>query len=244
MSYTIFTILGNGNLHIKLDYGFKGYIREQRKEGRSDDDIFIELIESYLCNGYHLVRPQDVGALTDSILLADNCIDSETTAEDLRDTQVWYNPQYALKSEVQELLDNGYIIFELSDTVESESVEPSKSDLVLEAYPNALDIPLPTVDQKDYQGIPVLNGSKKSEPKFITQWFELIPFENLRKRALLAYKLIENKPFHKKTFTHPPSLSNAISQLLMLSNQKDEKTFWEEIYYIFERMEDSVKLKQ
>ncbi len=36
------------------------------------DDFFLELIEYHLCNGWRLVSPESIGAMTDAIILEDS----------------------------------------------------------------------------------------------------------------------------------------------------------------------------
>ncbi len=84
---------------------------EDLQISRTDLDIFLELIEPQLCNGYHTVRPEHIGALTDSLLISDEIIDNETTQKELNEATVWYYNDYMVKSYLDDFIGKGYIIF-------------------------------------------------------------------------------------------------------------------------------------
>lgn len=64
----------NGNLCITLLPEGRGCIKELREDhpNMSDDEIFLELAEYQLCNGWSLVAPEDIGALTGAMILSDD----------------------------------------------------------------------------------------------------------------------------------------------------------------------------
>ncbi len=108
---TTFTISNSGNLIITLDKEGEEFLAEQDEEKKTDEDIFIDLIEYHLCNGYSLVRPEHIGALTDSLLIADGIIDDETTDEQASNINVWYYNYYMVTSYLSDLKSLGYVIW-------------------------------------------------------------------------------------------------------------------------------------
>ena len=108
---TEFKVLENSNLKIILLKEGWELIKALQKEEKSDEDIFFELIEDQLCNGYHLIAPEDIGALTSSIIIGDSVVDSTTTKGDIDKINYWWNPGYQIESEITTLLREGEITF-------------------------------------------------------------------------------------------------------------------------------------
>lgn len=110
MSYTIFNVTPEGDLKITLtEEGRQELIEMLESQTQTDEDIFLSLIESQLCNGYHTVLPEHIGALTDSIILANGIVDLDTSAE--AEIDVWWFPDYQVKSYTEDLLNNGEVTF-------------------------------------------------------------------------------------------------------------------------------------
>jgi len=89
-------VLENGNLKIVL------LDREEAQEidnqAKGIDDKLIDLFEWQLCNGWSVVQPEEVGALTSALLISD-------------DERIYYNPNYDVNDEVEDILKNGEIMF-------------------------------------------------------------------------------------------------------------------------------------
>ncbi len=120
MAYTKFGILNNGNLKITLTDEGTEYLNDLDKdeEGKfkdTDDNIFLDLIEYHICNGYTMVRPEQIGALTEANIISDGIIDEETTKEEFENTKFWYFNEYMIISELQSLLNAGYVTFTKAD---------------------------------------------------------------------------------------------------------------------------------
>jgi hypothetical protein len=98
MSYTTFTVNEYGNLVISLTEEGKSIIDEVIALGGSDEQLFIDLIEYQLSNGYSLVKPEDVGALTSSLLLSDG-------------VSIWYYNYYAVVSYLADLKNYGSVVW-------------------------------------------------------------------------------------------------------------------------------------
>lgn len=107
---TKFDIDNSGNLIITLTEEGKQWLNDYDKVD-TDEGCFIELIEDKLANGYSLVDPEHIGALTNSLLIADGTIDEETAAEDYVNTNVWYYNYYAVRSYLDDLKSQGYVIW-------------------------------------------------------------------------------------------------------------------------------------
>lgn len=107
-----YEILKNGNLKIMIT-------EEERKELQEiidcdegcecTDHFFIEAIEDVICNGLMLVSPEDVGALTDSLILSEGSHDDN--GDFPNDSIIWWFPEYQTVSPGVELLENKCVIF-------------------------------------------------------------------------------------------------------------------------------------
>lgn len=109
---TVFTVLPNGSLQITLtEDGMEALEELQQNAEFSDLDIFFRLVEYNLCNGYSSVPPELIGALTDSVIIADGIIDEETTEEDFNSIKTWWYPEYAVCSYIEPLKTKEGLIF-------------------------------------------------------------------------------------------------------------------------------------
>lgn len=114
--YTDFEELENGNLKITLNKRGKEELAELKERfEKIGYAIWWELNEGKFCNGYTEVKPEDIGALTSSPLIANGIIDEETTQEELDNTKVWFFPNYQVISEIEELFEKGEVIFVNAD---------------------------------------------------------------------------------------------------------------------------------
>jgi hypothetical protein len=107
-----FNVDNSGNLVISITPEERNELKEQYPDDQINDErVFIDLIEYQLCNGYHLVNPENIGALTSSLLISDGILDEETTEEEANDTNVWYYNYYAIRSYIADLMEQGYVIW-------------------------------------------------------------------------------------------------------------------------------------
>jgi hypothetical protein len=112
MKLTDFDTDNSGNLIIRLTNDGKTWLKENYpNEERNDEMIFIDLIDFQLCNGFSLVNPENIGALTSSLLIADDYINEETTSEQAQYINVYYYNYYAVYSYVKDLIEQGYVIW-------------------------------------------------------------------------------------------------------------------------------------
>lgn len=101
-----YKILPNGNLCITLND--KSALDDIELDDYTDN-TFLDLIEDCWCNGLSIVNPDDVGALTDSIILSDDSLDDDD--EYPVDTTFWWYPNYQVKAPIEDLRENGCVIF-------------------------------------------------------------------------------------------------------------------------------------
>lgn len=114
-----FAKLENKNLRISLIEEERSEVEEISQNGKGIDAQFAEIIEYHLGEGWSWVQPEDVAALTSSPILSDSAVYGDHgELEDVDD--VWWYPNYQVLNEVQELLDHGYIDFDIADKWEEE----------------------------------------------------------------------------------------------------------------------------
>lgn len=87
-----------------------------RLEGKgyksSPNYIFLDLIEDWLCNGWEVIKPEEIGALTSALILSNEIVRNKYN-EVIDIGKVYWYSDYQIKSEVQELFDNGEILFQV-----------------------------------------------------------------------------------------------------------------------------------
>lgn len=118
-----FTELPDGNLRIELtpegSGELMGYIFSDGGTGEegwvmTPDRIWSELIESYSSNGsYSMIRPEDIGALTEAPIIALNFGYDDVNERVVIDqeTKIWWYPDYQVSDELKELLYSGFVLF-------------------------------------------------------------------------------------------------------------------------------------
>ena len=79
--------------------------------------IFLDLIEFQLRNGWSMVKPEDIGALTSAPILSDNArYDDQRNFVDA--SMLYWFPDYAVTCEIEELLVNGEVRFPIAPLVD------------------------------------------------------------------------------------------------------------------------------
>lgn len=135
VQYVDFEKLPDGNLKISLTEHPIWDLREdcgwdaETKTSKKILDIW-EVLEFQMCNGWDMIAPERIGALTDAPIITDNlCEYSEDDPEyGEEDTfghpkiksldEVWWYPNYMISDPVGELLERGYVIFTSSKNSE------------------------------------------------------------------------------------------------------------------------------
>lgn len=104
---------GSGDLRILLnatgrtEFELIGEIREKL----GIDAALVELLEDHLCNGWELLRPEEIGALTSALLFSDE-VDRDDFGEVRAVGRVFWNPDYAVCDEVEQLRDKHVVVFQ------------------------------------------------------------------------------------------------------------------------------------
>lgn len=118
-------VLENGDLKIYVMEGekrnFKRFIREGRAEDRdfsAREKTMWEAFEGIIESGLEWVAPERIGALTSAPILSDwhwpmypdheGELDGSAPPDDV---QVWWYPNYMVRSPIDDLIEDGYTIF-------------------------------------------------------------------------------------------------------------------------------------
>ncbi len=113
MEYTDFSITQQGDLQIALTANGKKELQRLLVEHAdwSDDEIFTELIDEHLMNGWMIIPPEQIRALRNLLILSNTAkYDAEGNIYHI-DSAYWHpNDQLGIVSTV--LLQRGHVIFE------------------------------------------------------------------------------------------------------------------------------------
>ena len=104
--YTEFEKQANGNLRIVLLPEARDDVQEISSKEIDADNKLSEVIEWQLANGWSLLHPEDVGALTDAPILSED-IDTDDQGNVRSVGTVYWYPQYDVSNPVAKLLQNG-----------------------------------------------------------------------------------------------------------------------------------------
>jgi len=69
------------------------------------------LLEDHLCNGWEMVPPEDIGALTAAPILSDEVV-RDDNGRAIEVGHVYWYPDYAVRDEIEELRKNLVLIFQ------------------------------------------------------------------------------------------------------------------------------------
>lgn len=83
------------------------------------DSILYDLLEDWLCNGWEMVPPEDIGALTSAPILSDE-VERDDNGEITKVGAVYWFPDYAVTCELDVLADNGEVFFPAAKSIEDE----------------------------------------------------------------------------------------------------------------------------
>jgi len=104
---------GDGNLHILLNRSGRRHfadIREQRDAFGINPALYA-LLEDHLCNGWEMVPPEDIGALTAAPILSDEIVRDDDGRVTEAGRVYWY-PDYAVRDEIEELRSHLMLVFQ------------------------------------------------------------------------------------------------------------------------------------
>ncbi len=108
--YTEFEKQANGKLRIVLLPEARAEVEEIASRELDADSRLAETIEWQLSNGWSLVRPEDLGALTEAPILSEEVDYDDHGNLDTVGTVYWY-PQYDVSDPIGQLLTNGSVEF-------------------------------------------------------------------------------------------------------------------------------------
>jgi hypothetical protein len=103
----------DGNLAIRLNRtGRRDFreIREHRNAFGINAALHI-LLEDHLCNGWEMVPPEDIGALTAAPILSDEVVRDDEGRLIAAGRVYWY-PDYQVRDEIEELRAHLLLIFQ------------------------------------------------------------------------------------------------------------------------------------
>lgn len=105
------TVNENGDLVWKLtDEGLEGLADLRAVMDVDDDTLFAELIEDITAGCAEFIRPEEVGALTDGMLISDDC--ERNDCGDLAGIgRIWWDNQYQVRSTVGELEKGNEVVW-------------------------------------------------------------------------------------------------------------------------------------
>ena len=77
------------------------------------DSILADLLEDHLANGWEIVPPEDIAALTSAPILSDSAQrDDQGKLTGIGDC--WWFQNYQIESELETMLDKGFVDFDLA----------------------------------------------------------------------------------------------------------------------------------
>ena len=104
----------NGNLQITLNTNgrteLNDLIEDKGLDYLNTDQCFSDLIEWQIGNGWEYIQPEEVGALTSGTILTRDC-KRDDHGKLLECGRVFWDSNYAVRSAVKDLLENGVTIF-------------------------------------------------------------------------------------------------------------------------------------
>jgi len=112
--YTEFEKQANGNLRIVLLPEARAEVEEIASKELDADSRLAETIEWQLSNGWSLLPPEDIGALTEAPILSEEVDYDDQGNVDQVGTVYWY-PQYDVFDPIGQLLTNGFVEFVLGE---------------------------------------------------------------------------------------------------------------------------------
>jgi hypothetical protein len=99
----------DGDLFVTLTPSGRERVAELRVGGKGDREIELDLLEYHLCNGWEEVRSEEVGALTDAMLLTDDA-ERDDHGNLTAVGRVYWNPDYQVVGDLHlEALERGEV---------------------------------------------------------------------------------------------------------------------------------------
>lgn len=110
---------------------------EQAKEllenGDTSDNAFVSMIEDQLSNGWELIRPEELGALTNALIICRDC-ERDDDGKLISIGDVWSNIDfYQVRSEIQDFAENQPITWAKAPQVPTSETTASSTAKTVEA---------------------------------------------------------------------------------------------------------------
>lgn len=86
----------------------------ERLTEQSVNSALCDVLEDHLCNGWSMVRPEQIAALTSAPIITDDLNDDED-GKVISTGTIWWFPDYQIRNEVAELLDGKSVVFTKAD---------------------------------------------------------------------------------------------------------------------------------
>ena len=84
---------------------------EEERNSHGINAALFALLEDHLCNGWEMVPPEDLGALTAAPILSDEIVRGEQGRLVEAGRVYWY-PDYAVRDEIEEIRTKSAIVFQ------------------------------------------------------------------------------------------------------------------------------------
>jgi hypothetical protein len=104
---------GDGNLHIHLNRNGRRYFGEieDQRDTFGINAALCALLEDHLCNGWEMVPPEDIGALTAAPILSDEISRDDDGRLTAAGRAYWY-PEYQIRDEIDEIRTHLVLVFQ------------------------------------------------------------------------------------------------------------------------------------
>ena len=125
----------NGNLVISLGNEADREAAQESLDRASnrDTDFLNDLLEDWTANGHlYAVRPEWIGALTEAPIITDD-LTIEDDGTPVVNGDVWWFPDYQVKSFAEELLEKGSITFAAAPENKHKPVDRSDIDTIIDS---------------------------------------------------------------------------------------------------------------
>jgi hypothetical protein len=102
-----------GDLEIVLNKGGQANFDEivEERDAHGINAALYALLEDHLCNGWEMVPPEDIGALTAAPILSDE-ITRDDQGQVTEAGRVYWYPDYAVRDEIEELRAHLLLVFQ------------------------------------------------------------------------------------------------------------------------------------
>ncbi len=106
-------IKGQRNLTIRLTESGRHAVTEWRSDGKADVEIIADLLEHHFGNGWTYIRPSDIGAITEAMIISDD-VEYDNDGALVRVGRVFWNPGYAVGGDIDldKLLRDGEVTWQ------------------------------------------------------------------------------------------------------------------------------------